>query len=183
MAWPPKCHRRRWSGLYRKPGLGTRKPARWWPIRLRTYSPDPQEVKKCWVEHVPSTFGGSGGQKLKFCKPTPTDKKIRKIEKISKNRFFFKGPKLLLEVPYDPQSGCGHPLGPLEVIFWLFRKISFVDFFWWKVRFVAESFFIFYVVLLESIFPLYLFFSKHHLHRLGDPGGLDALVHLVGSEI
>ena len=139
----PKCHRRRWSGFFRKPGLRGGKPARWWPTRLPTYSPDPQEVKKCWVGHVPSTFGGSEGQKPKFWKPTPTAKKSWKIEKISKNRFFFKGPKWLLEVPYGPQSGCGHPWGPLEVILDIFEKIDSSKFFnsFFFFRFLAESFF------------------------------------------
>ena len=149
VAWPPKCHRRRCSGLYRKPGLRGRKPARRWPARLRTYSPDPQEVKKCWVGQVLSTFGGSAGQKPKFCKPTRPAKKTRKIRKISKNRFFQRGQKWLLEVPTDPQSGCWHLVGPLEAICSLCQKNRFFEigreirFFLWKFdcAIVSESFF------------------------------------------
>ena len=140
MAWPPKCHRRRWFEFCSKPGLRGRKPARWWPTRLPTYSPDPQDVKKCWVGQVLSTFGGSAGQKLKFCKPTPTGKKSWKIRKISKNRFFLKGQKWLLEVPTDPQSCCWHPLGPPEAICWLFQKKTIFDI-GWKIRFFLWKFY------------------------------------------
>ena len=159
VAWPPKCHRRRWFEFCSKPGLRGRKPARWWPTRLPTYSPDPQDVKKCWVGQVLSTFGGSADQKLKFCKPTPTGKKSWKIQKISKNRFFLKGQKWLLEVPTDPQSGCWHPLGPPEAICWLFQKKTIFDI-GWKIRFFLWKFYFGRIFFLSEP-TMFLTCSRH----------------------
>ena len=141
----PKWHRRRWSAFFRKSGLRGRKPAWWWPTRRRTYSPDPQDVRKCWVGHVRATFGGSAGQKPKFCKPTRTAKNLGKIEKFRKIDFFLKVKNGSWRSPMTPRVVADTP-GDLQKWFRsslkksIFRNFFNFSDFLWKVRFVAESF-------------------------------------------
>ena len=65
------------------------------------------------------------GPKTEILQTNATGQKSKKIEKISKNRFFQKGLKWLLEVPMGVRNHPGGRLGPPEAILDLFGKMIF----------------------------------------------------------
>ena len=92
--------------------------------------PGSQELENCWVGQVSSSFGGSEGPKTEIKQTDSNDQKISENRKISKNRFFLKVQIWLLEVPTDPQRGCGHPSGPPEAILYSINLIcNLIDLF------------------------------------------------------